>query len=465
NGGEKIAIILKGSTEIKYAGSILNLNDIREGDVIKVKGTYVDRSVMADKIEVISRVQSIPVQKGIIHSITHNATYTLKPGNVLKVTMNASSGGGAYFDITNLAFGIPMKEITSGKYEGTYTVLSGDRVENTTIVGHLVMPDGSQASVKASKTLNIGFSSVEFSTILPKENSVIDNTRPNILIIIQSNSGNKGIVSKTVRLKVNGKDVTSKASISDNVISYVPSNSLPKGLTSVNFTATDINGNQISKEWSFNVQTSGGGDEGNIYSVTHNGQIPLHPGDKLVVTMVGTKGGKGTFDIGSYKKGINMKEDKNNPGVYTGEYAVTKRDSVDNLYIYCYLQLSNKTINKASNEPLVSLGPYYSSYVLQPEIIDPKNGDNVNTPFIIRGNTRREYKVEIKISYVFPIIGVLGTGGELQAKVVMPDDDGYFEHKVNLPVAVSGTKYTIKAVSIDKSGKRSSETIVTVTQK
>ncbi len=465
NQGEQTPVTFSTSTQIKYNNKTIAPEEIKEGDLIKASGPYIDGGVIAEKIEIISRQQQGNETGGLIKSISHNGTGIMKPGDILKVTMIASRGGAAFFNITNLVNGIPMKEVSGGNYQGEYTIRSGDKIENAVIKGYLVMPDGKQITVQAVTPVNINvdLSEMIISQILPKENSTIDNNRPNILLVIQADSKNKGIVPSTAKLTVNGINVTSKAQITENVITYRPPDKLPNGTNKVVFSATDYQNRQFIKSWSFNIQTDSQNKD-LIYSVTHNGQNQLHPGNKLIVNMSGVSGGKATFDIGSYRTAIPMKEKGN--GIYTGEYIVTKNDSVQNVYILCHLETSSgQKESLTSEEPVISLGPYYSASVSQPEITEPSNGDTVSMPFTVKGRATPGYKVQINVTWQISVIGVINPAGTMATKTVTADSNGNFEtqftYVVNFP---SETKYTIKAITIAPDGQKSPETIVNVTQ-
>ena len=465
NQGEEIPVTFSKSTQIKYNNKTISPDEIKEGDLIKASGPYIDGGVIAEKIEIISRQQQGNGTNGVVKSVSHNATGIMKPGDVIKVTMIATRGGAAFFNINNLANGIPLKEVSGGNYQGEYTVRSGDKIEGGIITGYLVMPDGEQITAQASTpvNINIDLSELIISQILPKENSTVDNNRPNILVVIQTDSKNKGIVPSTAKLTVNGTNVTSKANITENVITYRPSDNLPNGTNNITFSAIDYKNRQFSKTWSFSIQTSAQ-NKNLIYSVTHNGQNQLHPGNKLIVTMSGLSGGKATFDIGSYRTGLSMKEKGN--GIYTGEYIVTKTDSVQNVYILCHLETSSgQKESLTSEEPVISLGPYYSASVSPPEITDPDDGDTVSLPITVKGKATPGCKVQINITWQISLSGFLNPSGSMAGKTITVDSNGNFEtqftYVVNFP---SETKYTIKAVTIAPDGQKSPEKIVNVTQ-
>lgn len=461
--GENISVLITGSTEIKYNGKKLSLNDIRNGDILKVEGLYIDKSIMAYEIEVISRAES---QESEVYAVTHNASGILKPGNILTVTVYGTTQGKAHFEIEGLTGGISMKEISDGRYEGSYTIKSGDFIENAYVTGYIVMPDGSTAKGQATDrvTIEAKTDNLVTSTVIPEENSTEINDRPDILIVIDSNKS-KGIIPQTAVLKVNGKDVTSKASVDKYVISYLPSSSLSSGLNTVNFEAIDYDGQKVYKEWSFYVGKS---QEGNIiYSVSHNGGSGLSPGDILTVTMIGHPGGYGTFDIDNLKTGIYMAEYKNNPGVYTGEYTVTKNDMGESRYIICHLEVTGKGEEKfIYNQPVIFEGTLQSGDMLNPpQITDPKNGNKIKLPLVVKGKTEPYYNVKITVKADVEILGVIKIGGESHTEEVTANSNGKFEAVFDFLVSNEGTRYTITAIAVNSNGEQSTETTVIVYQK
>jgi len=465
SGGNEIGIFITSSTEMKYEGKKISLKDINTEDVLQIEGNFVDKNIiMAKKIKIIAKAEA---KELIIYTIIHDATKQLMPGEKITVTIYGTPGAIGSFDITNLFSEVSMKEIAEGQYLGEYKVQTGDSVTDTTVVGHLLWKNGTKVSMTASNKVSIGtpYNELQTSQILPAVNSTADNNRPNILIVIDSDTS-KGIIPQTAKLNINGKEVTKNASINDYVISYLPSSNLPEGQNNVLFTAIDYQGNQVKKEWSFYVSKGQQGPV--IYNVEHNaGDIVLSPGDRLIVTMTASPGGTGNFDIVNFKNGIPMVETKSNPGVYTGEYTISKTDQLTNAYIIGHLKLFNQETTFQANKP-VSFN--YSTTgtpptLSPPQITSPANGATIETPFVIKGTTLAGYNVEITISSQSTFFGVFNVGSDPVVRTVTADSSGNFEDSFNSLMSSSGTKYTIKAVTIAPSGERSGETVLTVVEK
>ncbi|MCK5552416.1 MAG: tetratricopeptide repeat protein, partial [Deltaproteobacteria bacterium] len=91
----------------------------------------------------------IKVKMPTINSIGHNVTVPLLPGDRIQVTLGGDSGKVATFDLGEGKKGLPMKEVSPGRYVGIYRVGEKDRFSKLAIVGHLEDRDGVRSSMKA----------------------------------------------------------------------------------------------------------------------------------------------------------------------------------------------------------------------------------------------------------------------------------------------------------------------------
>ncbi|MFH1961688.1 MAG: FlgD immunoglobulin-like domain containing protein [bacterium] len=123
-----------------------------------VDGTYTVRAIAMDEagLSYTTSVQIVVDNTTPIYitSVTNNAAAPLKTGDILVVTLIGSAGGTATFDMGTMKHGMVMKEIVSGSYTGTYTVMQGDSIINATITGHLTI-DTTTISKDATCTVTI----------------------------------------------------------------------------------------------------------------------------------------------------------------------------------------------------------------------------------------------------------------------------------------------------------------------
>ena len=95
-------------------------------------------------------------------SLTITSLYTLNsggrylPGDAMLVVMNGSPGALATFDVVDLGSGIPMDEVSPGRYEGAMLVDDSMQIHAAALTGHLEH-HGAQASFTASTTVTLGY--------------------------------------------------------------------------------------------------------------------------------------------------------------------------------------------------------------------------------------------------------------------------------------------------------------------
>lgn len=109
-----------------------------------------------------------------------------------------------------------------------------------------------------------------------------------------------------------------------------------------------------------------------IASIDVSPDRPLRKGDSLAVTLHGTSGGVGTFDIGPYVTDLPMREVA--PGSYGGSYRVPDGVNIENVPIFGHLNVRGTAAPQAQSLATVSIATE------PPGIIDfaPANGAVIN---------------------------------------------------------------------------------------
>lgn len=92
----------------------------------------------------------MPGTQTAIFSVTHNATGTLLQGDLLRVTLLGAPEGQAFFDIPGIVHGVPMREVTPGRYEGGLRITEALRSDYTDVVGRLLFDN--QESLKLASS-------------------------------------------------------------------------------------------------------------------------------------------------------------------------------------------------------------------------------------------------------------------------------------------------------------------------
>ena len=308
-------------------------------------------------------------------------------------------------------------------------------------------------------------------------------------------TGAPGIEADSVRVFVNGQDVTRQSTITPNFFSYRPSQPLTAGETEVRVEFTNTRGLRQVATWSFTVQRPQPVAE--ITSVTHNATEPLGAGATFLATINGTPGADATVllidDNGTVRE---LDAQEVSSGVYVASLAVQSRDRIQTGAVVGRLERQGQTIFAAAEQP-VALTPSASASEdvttttisgdedettettdtetdptttalaeLKPEFTNYSDGDLISgSGFTLVGQTRPNATVDIEVtSRLASLGGLINIGTQtLVDRQVTADENGQFEVEVSSPtIAASGTRYTVRATARD-SGE-SSTTQISLTQ-
>lgn len=404
-------------------------------------------------VEVATERAQPPAAEVRITSFTHDVTRPLQAGETIEVELRGTPGGVARFDIFGIAQDVAMEEVSSGRYRGTYRVRAGDNVLSATVFGRLRARDQDAVPVAADRQITIDTRDPVIRDRFPEPDTVINNTRPNILVTFDDRGGS-GINPDGSALIVNGRNVTAQATVTDTVIAYAPPQALPQGTITVQVRLRDRARNETTSRWTFRIGTVAGGL---IRSVTVHPTTPLLPGQVVTVTAVGQPGGRATFSIGDVARDIRMIETQ--PGLYVGRLTLRPEHAVANARVFVELTRGGQTSRVAATSRLTVIG----SQVPAPRITRPSAGTRVGTPIVIRGTALPGATVVVRVDYqgVLLFFPVRGSYGEVSTAA---GPGGNWEVSITPSPRIPDARLTITAVAIDPAGRRSTASQVQVTQ-
>ena len=195
----------------------------------------------------------------------------LDPGVDLKFTLVGTPGGRASVGIQGVNRDVPMKEVKPGHYEASYTVRRLDHFPPSgNIVGRLDI-GGQVVRTRLTQPLVVDAKPPVLRNLSPKEN---ESVPPGAVTIggTFDDSGGVGVDLKTVRILVDGRDVTQNAEITPQFFSYRVTPA--PGTHQVQVSAQDLRGNTMRHSWSFAVGAPApGGVPVEITSHQNNAQI------------------------------------------------------------------------------------------------------------------------------------------------------------------------------------------------
>ncbi len=395
-----------------------------------------------------------------ISSFTQNSNGWLKAGSVLEVVMEATSGGGATFEIPGVVDGVVMKEVSPGQYVGKWTVPAAKNLTVTDgkVLGQLRIGN-TQRLIQAGNSVSIDTIAPKIINGTPDPKSTVVALRPSISVVTEDNGS--GIDPARVSMSVNGVDVTDLAIITKNFATYRPQDSLRSGLNNVKVATYDRAGNTTTLAWSFDVQ----GAENIIKSFTHSDISNLQPGDVITANLVGQPNGKVTFSIIS-PKGLQLvtrSMQETSSGNYEGQYTVRKGQDLNMASIAGSFKTSSGQTYTTTSETTINTSTAVAAGA--PVITAPVEGKSIVSPLIITGIAPPNSSVNLKLDYTTKILGLFETNGQLSDQTIDVDSKGKFKSTpINLTTLISGkgTEYTITATTIYANENESEPTIVTV---
>ncbi|HTD38900.1 MAG TPA: copper amine oxidase N-terminal domain-containing protein [Candidatus Limnocylindrales bacterium] len=242
------------SSEITLNGQPATLADLKVGDNVTVR---LNPETQEKRQIIVARAMpSTPTPAGSaqIADIAVSAKGPLRAGDSFTVTMHGTPGGKATFDIGTYVSGLPVPETQPGTYTTKYTVPDGINFNRTPVYGHLSAGGTDAPRAEAAQLVAVATTKPMIADIAPPSGQTVNNNKPSIYATYQSPT-DVGINPSSVRIEVNGLDVTAASTRTDKFITYSPGAALADGPVTVIVTIADNAGNTQSRKWTFNVRT------------------------------------------------------------------------------------------------------------------------------------------------------------------------------------------------------------------
>ena len=239
-----------------------------------------------------------------------------RTGGIIKVTAIGQTRNEATFSITGVVSNVAMREDTSGTYVGTYTVVEGVNVKNTTVVVSLTNKYGNTIVDMSQKVTIDTIAEISSATISPNIAKAGDTVT--ITAFGETNSA----VRFTIENVVNDVVMLESLTIPGK---YIGTYKVPQG---INVTNAKVSMRLTDAIWNVAVKEVGQitiDSLAQITSVTATGS-PAKLGDPIVIVMMGDANGIAKFSIGNLASNITMTETQS--GVYTGSYTAPKGTQV-----------------------------------------------------------------------------------------------------------------------------------------
>ncbi len=444
------AAVIAGSTMVplRFLGEALGADVKWDGPsktvLINTGGTPADAALVA--------------QTGIA-SFTHDASGWLKPGSTIHVTLTGAPGGEAFFEIPGAMNSAKMTETSAGRYSGSWTVPASARitVSDSAVIG-VLKADGKERMIQAGQNVSIDTVAPKITDIRPAADSKTAQTRPAISVVLDD-AGGSGIDASSVKMTVNGTDVTDQAVISGSLAAYRPAKALPGGDVAVAVTAKDMAGNTASIDWKFTVRAT----SDVIKSFTHSDIKDVQPGDVIVVDLKGEPNGTASFAIVQEGRTLRTRPmTEISAGAYQGEYTVRRDDRLAGAKIVGTLKTpAGETFTTESEDAIGGA----TSALTPPVITQPAAGTGVKSPVTVKGTAAPESRVRIRLEYATTVLGMRMTGAITEQVLDVNTKGEFASQPISLGTLVKGknTEYTLTAATVEASGEESETVTVTFT--
>lgn len=293
----------------------------------------------------------------------------------------------------------------------------------------------------------------------------------------------------SVRILVNGRDVTTRSTITQDFFTYRPDQPFAPGTVQVQVQYRNVNNQQQTANWAFTVQQP---QPLQITSITHSGIGTSQPtGASFTVTINGTANAQASallIQDGRTVRDVPAREVSS--GVYVATVAIQRGDRVDNGAVVGRLQRQGQTTYAAASQPFAfnsstpvspspSPSPSPSTSTpptsgdttiagLKPRFTSPQSGSEVSGGFVLIGQTLPNAGVQVTVTSRVSVLGVdLGSIGSetLVDREVRAGNSGEF--RIQVPGArlpVPGTQYTVRAIA-RRDGQTSEATEMTLRQR
>ncbi len=240
-------------TMIELNAATATLADIHVGDRATVRyniETNEVREILA------SRASSAPSSaNGIasIDSVTLDATRPLRANQSVTFTLRGTSDAVVTFDIGSYVSGLVSSQTSPGVYTTVFHIPNDANFADVPVIGRLTVRGGPSVTQASTQTLSAASAPPGIADVAPAAGATIDSAAPAIYVTFATDAVD--VDPSSIRLEVNGRDVTPESLRSARYIEYLPRVSYPDGKVRVSVHVADLAGNVSEKSWSFTIKT------------------------------------------------------------------------------------------------------------------------------------------------------------------------------------------------------------------
>jgi hypothetical protein len=174
----------------------------------------------------------------------------IEPGADLKFTLTGTPGAKASLAIEGVAKDVPLREVKSGQYEGSYTIRRLDAFPAAVNVTASLESGGQTARTKLDQSLLVDAKPPVLRNQSPRDGETVPLGQVSISATFDD-SGGLGVDPKSVRITLDTKDLTPNSTVSPQFFTF--RGDVPPGSHHVQIVARDLAGNTMRQGWNFTV--------------------------------------------------------------------------------------------------------------------------------------------------------------------------------------------------------------------
>lgn len=454
---------LPADVPVTMAGRHATLDDIMPNEPVVIRTDPANKRGFG--VAVVTPNNPNPIPPGrqnagaavSITSFTDDALRPLKAGDQITATLSGTPGGDASFSIPGVVESVSMHETSPGQYTGTYDVPKNVNVVGAAALGSLSRDGASAPVVQAARSITIDSAAPKIADFSPGRGASTDSDKP-LIYATMSDAGGVGVNPSSVRIQLDGKDVTQAATVTPAFFNFTPATPLSKGVHVVDVSVADKASNVETTQWRFTVAPSQF-----VKSFTSDaaaGQA-LHAGQVVQFTLKAQPGGHASVKVGS---GASTDLTETAPGIYAGKYTIKSGESAEHAPVTADFRAAD---GQTTTVPLaagltISAGPPAS-----PTITSPTEGAAVGDTIDIMGNSAPGATVRITVDYSTKALGIFNLTGSSGTKEVTANNKGVWKVpglslEANRLLSGQATVFTITALTIAQNGDMSKPTTLTV---
>jgi hypothetical protein len=233
-------------TEILAMKNTFRLHAATALALLPLAAAVLPAPAAAQHVDPVARVATVAATPAI-ERFTVRPAGKLLPGRELRFQLVGARGARASLDIPGVVRNVALRETRPGFYEGSYTIRRRDNLAafDRAVATLRRGPDRFTAQVALADRL-----APRISQVTPGNGARVDE-RGRTFIQARLSDDRSGVDPRSVRLIVDGLDVTGNARISDDEVGY--RERLGRGRHRAELVVRDHAGNEARSAWTFAV--------------------------------------------------------------------------------------------------------------------------------------------------------------------------------------------------------------------